>query len=69
MSLTRCAIDPVSQLTSGVWDLAREASKRIVQDILRTAGGGDDVADEVEGMPSPSIVVGQDLRREFQDSF
>lgn len=40
-----------------------------MQDILRTAGGDDDVTDEVEGMPSPSIVVGQDLRREFEDSF
>jgi len=39
-----------------------------VQDILRTAGG-DDVTDELEGVPSPSLVVGMDARREFEDSF
>lgn len=39
-----------------------------MQDILRTAGG-DDVTDELEGVPSPSLVVGMDARREFEDSF
>lgn len=40
-----------------------------MQDILRTAGGDDDVTDELERMPSPSLVVGMDARREFEDSF
>ncbi|ESZ98661.1 hypothetical protein SBOR_0899 [Sclerotinia borealis F-4128] len=43
---------------------AREASKRIVEDLLTTAGAGLDSTDELDN--SPSIVA---MRDEFDDSF
>ncbi|KAI9874589.1 MAG: DASH complex subunit ask1 [Pleopsidium flavum] len=49
---------------------AREASKRIVEDILRTAGGGDmtDELNNLEDTTSPSVVR-QNGNAELEDSF
>lgn len=43
---------------------AREASKRIVEDLLTTAGAGFDNTDELDN--SPSIVA---MKDDFDDSF
>lgn len=56
---------------------AREASKKIVEDLLLTAGGADaSLTDDIEGIddpslvdePSPSVVRGIG-RMEVEDSF